>query len=940
MNKKPKPTLVRSRSHSAGKKRRHRSKLYIEHATPMAHVGFEGARHLHPDRMPSKQLERTVSLRLLDITPETIENVQNVSDSIKRLLVPGLSLKTIPDSLIDQLVYLEKLDLSQNQLSDSSIPDALKILDHLMELNLNNNKFTKVPSAIKKLKNISRLDLSHNGIDSLKGLEKCRKIQILIVDNNKLTSIFKDISAMRKLEILNCSNNSIKDIGIEIRQLKSLRELNMSDNKLTVLPTDVFLLPNLAVLNASYNKISKIPTFNVKVHNKHWVSEVDLSDNDLTKFPSHLLLMTKKLDLGSNKIQTLNMNTMKTLEGSNDQELCIDGNPLKFPPVDICESGIKLMMEYFHEVRLEMKFYRGIKVLVLGSHRSGKTSLVMSLQDQQARLTDAVHEKGAGIDCYDASFELEPGTDDLPGKSLQVGLWDFCGHPFYLYPHYVFFEQPSLAILTFNLTEYSDDRFDELIGCWFDWMIAKTNSICVLLVGTHSDKMSKTEIRKVSKDVKAKLTEYRNEHEKIINERVDKIVERQKISPTLQDQLSGFRRILMCMETFKVQGDVAVTSAANFKGYDLLKDAIITVANDHEKFPHVLTEVKTFWVDVENYLESKGSGMDVPVMHWDDYVPEVTGKFGMKRLIRDITSYLHETGKVVWFSKNENLAKYVFIRPAWLFELLKTFYRHDISQALDYNLDDSFKSVGLSLHRFERLKQEFLREGVLDKDLLKGLLSHLFPVDSTQEFEKVLHILLHAFEIGYPVTKKGKDNDYTFDVIPDEDGNFKINKILIPWLRKLPEPEAMNEKWESLSKKTNKVAAGYKFPKYMPPGLFEILCVRIHSKKLRDIKNALVKKHNVQFLAHWGGGLHTRHLKENIHIKIDYRKNEGDNGAILKFQFRDDSPEDAFEEVPTATMWNILLPMLMEFEEILKGYPGMENFISARIKIIILYFIL
>ncbi|KAJ8310172.1 hypothetical protein KUTeg_012037 [Tegillarca granosa] len=354
---------------------------------------------------------------------------------------------------------------------------------------------------------------------------------------------------------------------------------------------DVFLLPNLMVLNASYNKISKIPTFNVKVHNKHWVSEVDLSDNDLMKFPSHLLLMTKKLDLGSNKIQTLNMNTMKTLEGSNDQELVIDGNPLKFPPVDICESGIKLMMEYFHEVRLEMKFYRGIKVLVLGSHRSGKTSLVMSLQDQQARLTDEVHEKGAGIDCYDASFELEPGTDDLPGKSLQVGLWDFCGHPFYLYPHYVFFEQPSLAILTFNMKEYSDDR---------------------------------------------------NEHEKIINERVDKIVERQKISPTLQDQLSGFRRILMCMETFKVQGDVAVTSAANFKGYDLLKDAIITVANDNEKFPQVLTEVKTFWVDVENYLESKGSEMDVPVMHWDDYVPEITGKFGMKRLIRDITSTLIE----------------------------------------------------------------------------------------------------------------------------------------------------------------------------------------------------------------------------------------------------------------------------------------------------------
>ena len=46
-----------------------------------------------------------------------------------------------------------------------------------------------------------------------------------------------------------------------------------------------------------------------------------------------------------------------------------------------------------------------------------------------------------------------------------------------------------------------------------------------------------------------------------------------------------------------------------------------------------------------------------------------------------------------------------------------------------------------------------------------------------------------------------------------------------------------------------------RFPKYMPPGLFEMLSVRAHRGK-----------HQLRFLNHWGGGFHARHKLENVQV--------------------------------------------------------------------------
>ncbi|XP_071163280.1 malignant fibrous histiocytoma-amplified sequence 1 homolog isoform X1 [Mytilus edulis] len=896
----------------------------------MSHVGFQGGRHLHPDRLPTKQHDATVSLRIFDTKEETIENVQKYSDSLKRLLVSGIHLKTVPESLIDRLTHLEKLDLSNNQLGDGAIPDDMKKLEKLSDLALNNNKLTKVPPAIKRLKYLARLDLSTNGLDSLKGLEKNRRMQILVLDNNKVSNVFPDISHMQRLEVLKCKDNVVKEIECDVRNLRSLRDLDLSGNSIVVLPSDVFFLPKLEYLSASQNKISKVPVFNIKVNNKHEISDIDLSGNKITKFPGHLLRICKRTDLSSNKIKNLNINSLKNLERDPDKDLIIDDNPLVFPPADM--QDLRSMMIYMHEERLKMKVYRGVKVVVLGSHQSGKTSLIQSLIDQQGVLSEDVHEAGAGIESYDMSIDYEPEGDEEQGKSLNLCIWDFCGHAFYRYPHYLFFEQPSIAILTFDMKAYSSEEFDDLIASWFDWMMAKTNKIVTILVGTHGDLLTKAQQNDVIEDVKKQLAEYKDTRARSINERIQAFRKPgMKLSKALSEHLVVLSKLQYSFDHLRVPNTIIMTSSKQFVGFDLLRQEIEKLARS-DNFPNVMQEIKTFWVDAEDYIEEKGVTMVQPVMTFEEFRNEVDEKFGMRRMINAMTEYLHEKGKVLNFSQTPSLKEYVFVRPLWLFELLRQIYHHDISNVLSYEKTNSFKAVGMSTNRFERTKSELLSEGVIDRELLQGMIGDLVPTDMNDIFDDVIKILLEGFCIGYPVAKLKESSQgtakYNHHVKQDDKGKMKIQKILIPWLRKIGEPEDMKEKWQRLSERKN-IRILCKFPIYFPPGFFETLCIRIHQKKTRTDYPDKIKKMDSQekvkmnFMAHWGGGIHARNDEHKVHIKIHYVPGGDNVGTDLLFELRADIIDiDKEDEAAPGTMWNLVYPLLFEFEETIKSYEG------------------
>lgn len=226
---------------------------------------------------------------------ETLSNMLIASHSLRRLDMSHLQLSEVPTEITDQLHLLEKLDLSDNKLNDDSFPSNMRNLTKLFELCAHNNYLTHVPKTLTRLRNLTRLKLGSNKLTTLEGVEKLKKLTMLVLDSNEIESLTRDLYMhMKKLEILHLSKNRLKEITGDVRFLRQLKDLDISDNNLTVLPAEVFLLPKMDAMNASNNNLARLPTIVLKGKQKTKMSSLDLSGNVITKFPEHLLLLTDR----------------------------------------------------------------------------------------------------------------------------------------------------------------------------------------------------------------------------------------------------------------------------------------------------------------------------------------------------------------------------------------------------------------------------------------------------------------------------------------------------------------------------------------------------------------------------------------------------------------------------------------------------------------------
>ena len=356
--------LARSkRPRSRGRNSRTAPEIREEIRSPLAHVSFSGSRHSIPERIPSARREITVGLRIIDLNDEAVENVKRLGPTLRRLDMSSRSVARLNEDFVTSLEELEVLDLSYNEMTDDSFPPSFQKLKNLREVNLHYNKLTAIPKQIKRLKDLSRLKVGNNKIASTDGIERLKRLQILMLENNEVEFLPRELfSNLRKLEYFNCACNLLRDIHPDVRFLRQLKDVDLSGNRLTSLPPELFLLPRLEVLNASSNRITRVPTINVKarVHNK--LVCIDISENVIARFPEHLLSMTEKLDLCKNRIRSIPVSVLKKLDASSGQQLLLGDNPLLHPPADVCASGVRSIIQYFLEAKAGLKSYQGIKV--------------------------------------------------------------------------------------------------------------------------------------------------------------------------------------------------------------------------------------------------------------------------------------------------------------------------------------------------------------------------------------------------------------------------------------------------------------------------------------------------------------------------------------------------------------------------------------------------
>ncbi len=150
---------------------------------------------------PTKAIAEAIADGLMKHTRDEI--TQADLDSIKSIFLSGMKLKSLEELGRYSFARLEQLILSDNQIS-------------------------KLPGLSMPM--LTYLDLSNNRMEDMKGLAKCRNLEVLLLPNNKL----QDYRALSDLPLLISIDLSGNDITKWYETAsETLRYLNLSDNKLT-----------------------------------------------------------------------------------------------------------------------------------------------------------------------------------------------------------------------------------------------------------------------------------------------------------------------------------------------------------------------------------------------------------------------------------------------------------------------------------------------------------------------------------------------------------------------------------------------------------------------------------------------------------------------------------------------------------------------------------
>ena len=309
-------------------------------------------------------------LKFLDIHSNylTIFNIFTEMPILDSLLLSYNQIQYIKG--LDKCYNITNLDLNNNKITE--FPSDILKLKKLTTLNLQNNDLNSIPNTLGLMNNLVRLNIEGNPLKRLVGkmrncsteeLKNYLKTRITdadlenttmtkedlydINDNNNMNhilhNVFNNGLVMKEMNIksipveemqnsiqknmlnkIDFSVNQINDITnltYVLNRIESISELNLSQNLIDKFPLIILSLPNLSTLNLSKNKLKKFPYDEFTSTNLNDVRSslvnLDLSFNYIDTFPEIIGLFQNisNINLASNTIYFVdNLLNMKLLE--------------------------------------------------------------------------------------------------------------------------------------------------------------------------------------------------------------------------------------------------------------------------------------------------------------------------------------------------------------------------------------------------------------------------------------------------------------------------------------------------------------------------------------------------------------------------------------------------------------------------------------------------
>lgn len=198
----------------------------------------------------------------------TLEALQSGELKGANRLKLACGLNTFPDEIFTLADSLEILDLSDNNLSE--LPENMSDLSKLKIVFFARNQFTEFPSQLANCPSLSMIGFRSNKITHIPENVFPKKLQWLILTDNKIEQLPKSIGDCHLLQKFGLAGNLLKELPAEMSNCKSLELLRIPTNQLTTIPQWLFELPRLSWVAFNGNPITHRPEIENNLASYDW----------------------------------------------------------------------------------------------------------------------------------------------------------------------------------------------------------------------------------------------------------------------------------------------------------------------------------------------------------------------------------------------------------------------------------------------------------------------------------------------------------------------------------------------------------------------------------------------------------------------------------------------------------------------------------------------
>ncbi|TMW69651.1 hypothetical protein Poli38472_001807 [Pythium oligandrum] len=457
-------------------------------------------------------------------------------------------------------------------------------------------------------------------------------------------------------------------------------------------------------------------------------------------------------------------------------------NLTQIPP-EVFVRGPKAVQTYLDEISAssDSDLVLRRKVCVIGSSKTGKSSLIRSITTMAPTLVD-IEDRTIGVDLFSLDF-TEASDEGEPAKNHQITIWDFAGQDEYQVAHTLFFSRRTLYLLCVDTEAFGqvvdesrecddEDEAEAMIDAfvkdrvwrWFRLVFLRQPDAEFVFVATKVDAFGGVperlkELEDMMMDI---LGEYKASFDEEVNQETQALQDKMvKMSYGLTDNSVNTRvRHLERMRTRLNESlptswlAVDVTKANSIHDARTLIERVVTQSDRSflmpDKYSRVLEMIKELRVEPPHQTtKARIKQIIVPLPELREQLVQGVNNLEPEDC-ETILETLHDLGDVLWYDRDGLgvLGDTVILSARLLIDLVRQIICHDPIK----NVKKTRTSA-----RVAKLVENMLLSGQVPHELVTTftLWKSLEYPNQMQRFKK----LLQHFQLAYPANTTSMETD-------------------------------------------------------------------------------------------------------------------------------------------------------------------------------------